>query len=166
MFPIVSAMGFAEKVLRSPGVLEVAGRQLKRYHVASVGQEIEQEVQEAAYAFVAKLLPAPDEETPPAGFTVLHRNSQGAFLDAYSWVWGNVVECRVAAAGVPDLGCDDDDPTHFKSLARQWIGCVWELAPFGHERSAWVRHILEPESADLVGYLADTFSEGMTGGPR
>ncbi|MGH8988091.1 MAG: hypothetical protein ACRDXC_05775 [Acidimicrobiales bacterium] len=159
-------MGFVEKFLGAPGVLEVGGRQLKRYHVASVGQEVEPEVQEAAYAFVAELLPAPDEETPPAGFTVLHRNSQGAFIDAYSWVWGNVIECRVAAAGVPGLGCDDKDPTHFMPLARPWIGCVWELAPIGHERSAWVRHILEPDTPDLVGDLADTYREGMTGGSR
>lgn len=160
----VPAMAFSQKVLRSPGVLEVALRQLKRYHIASVGQEIEQAVLEAAYAFVAGLLPAPDDETPPAGFTVLHRNSQGAFIDAYSWVWANVLECRVAAAGVPELGCRGDDPTHFEPLGRPWIGCVWELAPIGHERSAWVRHILEPDTPDLPGYLTDTFPEGMAGG--
>lgn len=159
-------MGFTEKYVRAPGVIDLAGRQLKRYHITTRGESIEAEVERSAYAFLPSLLPSPDEETPPAGFTVLHRNRQGAFLDAYSWVWGNVVECRTAAAGIPFLGCDDEDPAHFKLLARPWIGCVWELAPFGHERSAWVHHVLEPEVADLAGYLADTYPEGMTGGAR
>ena len=49
---------------------------------------------------------------------------------------------------------------------RRWIGCIWELAPFGHERSSWVRHILEPDLPDLTGYINDTLPEGRTGGAR
>jgi hypothetical protein len=159
-------MGFREKFLRTPGVIEVAGRQIKRYHVNGSDDDIEQAIQRAAYAFLPRLLPDVDEETPPAGFVVLHRNPQGAFLNAYSWVWENVIECQTAAAGVPFLGCDDEDPGNFKQLSRPWIGCVWELAPFGHERSAWVRHVLEPAGPDLDGYLADAYPEGLVGGPR
>jgi hypothetical protein len=162
----LSSMGFKEKFVSTPGVIEIAGRHVKRYHVYTEGEPIEPTVEDAAYAFLPALLPDPDDETPPAAFTILHRNRQGAFLDAYSWVWTNVIECRVAAAGIAFLGCDDEDPTHFKPLSRPWIGCVWELAPFGHERSAWVRHILEPDRPDLAAYLADSFAEGMAGGPR
>lgn len=159
-------MAFTEKFLTTPGVVEIALRQLKRYHVDSSDDEIDVNIRQAAYGFLPVLLPEPDDETPPAGFTILHRNRQGAFLNAYSWVWGNVIECRTAAAGMPFLGCDDEDPTNFKPLARPWIGCVWELAPFGHERSAWVRHVLEPEKPDLSSYLADTYREGLCGGPE
>jgi hypothetical protein len=116
--------------------------------------------------FVASLLPEPDQETPPAGFTVLHRNSQGAFLDAFSWVWSNVIECRTSAAGIPFLGCEDEDPTNFRPLDRPWIGCVWELAPLEHERKAWVRHVLMPDAPHLGAYLADRFPDGMTSGSR
>lgn len=28
------------------------------------------------------------------------------------------------------------------ALAKQWIGCVWELGPLEDERSAWVQHML------------------------
>lgn len=159
-------MGFREKFLRAPGVIEVAGRQIKRYHVNGSDDDIEQVIQRAAYALLPRLLPGVDEETPPAGFVVLHRNRQGAFLCAYSWVWENVIECQTAAAGVPFLGCDDEDPANFRQLSRPWIGCVWELAPFGHERSAWVRHVLEPDPPDLDGYLADSYPDGLVGGPR
>ena len=155
-----------EKLVTGAGITTVAGRQLKRYDVHLPDVEIEDDVRDAAEAFVACLLAELDEETPPAGFTVLHRNAQGAFLDAYSWVWTNVIECRTSAACVPFVGCDDEDPTRFKVLSRPWIGCVWELAPFEHERSAWVRHILEPDMPDLAGYLADNLPDGLAGGPR
>ncbi len=56
------------------------------------------------------------------------------------------------------------DPERFAELARPWIGCVWELPPLGHERSAWVRHVLAPDEPDLPGYLADLLPEGKTGG--
>jgi hypothetical protein len=157
---------FTEKLLTFSGVAEVAGRHIKRYHLHGQEDRIEPEVEHAAHAFLAELLPEADDETPPAGFAVLHRNRQGAFLDAFSWVWENVIECRTSAAGVRELGCDDTDPTHFKPLSRPWIGCVWELAPFGHERSAWVRHILQPAEPNLDLYLADTYPDGMCGGPR
>lgn len=148
-------MTFTEKQMSAPGVVQAGGRHVKRYHIAT-GHPIEDEVQRAAAAILPVLLPAPDGETPPASFAILHRGSgTAAYLNAYSWVWGNVIECRVAAAGVPFLGCPDADPRHFTELGRPWIGCVWELAPLGHERAAWIRHVLAPERPDLPGYLAD-----------
>lgn len=164
--PTVSGMAFTEKYLRSVGPVKVAGREVKRYHVAAIGTEIDDGIQRAAYGLLPKLLPPPDGEAPPASFVVLHRGSgPAAYLCAYSWVWGNVIEARTAAAGVPFLGCEDEDPENFRPLDRRWIGCVWELAPFEHERSAWVRHVLTPAEPDLDGYLADVAPDGMTGGP-
>ncbi|GII84737.1 hypothetical protein Ssi03_27270 [Sphaerisporangium siamense] len=157
-------MPFTEKFLRVPGTIGVDGRHVKRYHVSTLDTEIEPEVQRAAYAFLPRLLPGPDD-TPPAAFAVLHRGSGTAcYLNAYTWVWDNVLECHTAAAGVPFLGCDDTDPTHFKELARPWIGCVWELPPLEHERAAWVRHMLAPDAPLLPAYLADTLPEGRVGG--
>src|SRR6266536_868815 len=160
-------MPFTEKFLRVPGDIEVTGRHVKRYHVNTIDDEIPGAIQEAAYAFLPRLLPEPDGETPPAGWVVLHKGAgTAAYLCSYSWVWGNVVESRTAAAGVPSLGCPDRNPENFRELTRPWIGCVWELPPLGHERSAWVRHVLAPAEPDLGGYLADTLPEGKTGGEQ
>lgn len=159
-------MTFTEKYLRTPGVLEIAGRQVKRYHVNTVDAEISGGVLSAAYDYLPRLLPEPDEETPPASFAVLHRGSgAAAYLLGYSWVWGNVIECRTATAGVPFLGSEEEHPEKFVELTRPWIGCVWELPPLGHERSAWVRHVLAPEQPDLAAYLADMLPEGKIGCP-
>ncbi|MFG3698742.1 hypothetical protein ACGF5C_12610 [Micromonospora sp. NPDC047620] len=158
-------MAFRDKELRTPGPLTVAGRQLKRYHVDQPERRIEPEVEPAAYAVLPRLLPARDGDgTPPAGWVVLHRGADtGAYLLAYSWVWDNVVEVRIAAAGQPALGCPDDDPTRFVDLTRPWAGCVWELGVLEHERAAWARHVLAPERPDLAGWLADTRVEGPVG---
>lgn len=159
-------MPFREKYLRTPGVIDVAGRHVKRYHVTSTDSEIPGEIQRAALDFLPTLLPEPDRETPPASFAILHTSPGASYLCAYSWVWDNVIEARTAAAGVPFLGCEDEDPASFRRVDRPWVGCVWELGPFGHERSAWVRHVLAPARPDLAGYLADTLAGATVGGPR
>lgn len=156
-------MPFTEKILRAPGTVTIGGRHVKRYHVNLDGSDIDQHVQDAAYVFLPSLLPEPDG-TPPATFTVLHQTGQGVFLNAYSWFWDNVIYCRTAAAGVTELGCPDEDTTHWIELDKPLIGCVWELPPIDHERTAWVRHMLVPSVADLDGYLRDMMAEGPVGG--
>ncbi|MBO3745748.1 hypothetical protein J5X84_06660 [Streptosporangiaceae bacterium NEAU-GS5] len=156
-------MPFMEKNLRALAPITVQDRPYKRYHVDRPGHEIEPEVEKAAYAFLPRLVPEPAGDSP-AGWIVLHRGGDtGAYLLAYTWVWDNVVECHVAAAGQPILGCPDEDPTHFILETRPWFGCVWELPALEHERSAWVRHMFVPDEPDLDGYLADTRRPGSVG---
>ena len=97
-------MSITEKFLRAPGPIEASGRMLKRYHITTVEAEIEPGIQKAAYDILPELVPQPDDETPAAGWLVLHTGASGAYLCAYSWVWGNVVEMRSAVAGEPYLG--------------------------------------------------------------
>ncbi|MFF7259041.1 hypothetical protein ACFZCL_01910 [Streptomyces sp. NPDC008159] len=157
-------MSFSEKLLTVPPPVEVAGRHIKRYHVTADPAGIAPEVEKAAYAILPELLPEPDG-TPPVTFVVLHRGGDdGAYLNAYSWVWDNVLHFGGAAAGQPVLGCPDRDPAHFVATGRPWIGCVWELPPIAHERDAWVRHMLAPELPDLDAYLTDSLPAGTTGG--
>ena len=156
-------MSFKEKFLRSRPPVEAAGRIIKRYHVALDPEGVEHEVEQAAFAILPALLPEPDG-TPPATFVVVHRGGDNAaYLNAYSWVWDNVLHYRAAAAAQPELGCRDRDPTHFIVVDRPWIGCVWELPPIAHERDAWIRHMLLPDKPDLEAYLADSMPDGMTG---
>lgn len=155
-------MPFTEKYLWTQPVTEIAGRQVKHYHVNTDDAPIEPEIRAAAERLLPTLFPDPDG-TPPATFVVLHRGRDAAYINAYSWVWDNVLHCATAAAGVPFLDCPDTDPTHFVELKRAWIGCVWEIPPIGHERSAWVRHMLVPDAPDLDAYLADTLPPGRTG---
>jgi len=156
-------MPYTPKHLCPAPVTQIAGRQVKPYYITPPGTTVEPSVLSAAEAFLPGLLPAPDEETPPASFVIVHRSrGAGAYLLAYSWIWGNVLECRAAAAGAAFLGCPDEDNTNFVPLDRHLMGCAWELAPLGHERTAWIRHVLAPSQPDLPGYLADVVPEGPT----
>lgn len=156
-------MAFREKLLTVRPPVEVAGRHVKRYHVTADPSGIAADVEAAAYATLPGLLPEHDG-TPGAAFTVLHRGGDdGAYLNVYTWAWDNALHFSAAVAGQPVLGCPDRDPTHFVPLAPGLIGCVFELPPLLHERDAWVRHVLTPDSPDLPGYLADTLPEGSTG---
>ncbi|WP_377272809.1 hypothetical protein [Peterkaempfera sp. SMS 1(5)a] len=157
-------MAFTEKRLLVLPPVTVAGRRIKRYHVTADPRGIDPGVAEAAYAILPELLPEPDG-TPPVTFTVLHRGGDdGAYLNAYSWVWDNALHFAGAAAGQPFLGCPDDDPSHFVRVTVPLIGCVWEVVPILHERDAWVRHVLAPDRPDPDAYLADSVAEGTTGG--
>lgn len=158
-------MTFTEKFLRTPSPIEVDGWRLKRYYVNNDDTPIDAAIEEAALAHLPTLLPEAQGDTPPAGFIVLHRGSDGAaYLNSYAWVWDNVISCTNAAAGQKVVDCPDDDPTHFVTLTKPWIGCIWELPAVGHERDAWVRHVFAPDEPDLEGYLADSLAEGRTGG--
>src|ERR1700722_12551147 len=159
----VRHMAFTEKLLTSQPPIEVAGRRLKRYYVTSEIAPVTAGIEQAALEQLPKLAPDTDG-APPSGFIVLHRGGDGAaYLNAYTWVWDNVLHMRGAAAAQPALGCTDKDPAHFIELDRPWIGCVWELPPIQHERDAWVRHMLAPDVADLDGYLTDAMPPGRTG---
>jgi hypothetical protein len=157
-------MPFEPKHIRSLAPIVVNDRHIKRYHVSNTEEPIATEIETAAYAMLPQLLPEWDGSTPPASWVILHEGGDGAaYINAYSWVWDNVVEFHAATAGQPFLGCPDRDPTNFMVLDRPWIGCIWELPPFGHERSAWVRHMLDADHPNLDNYLADTMPDGPAG---
>lgn len=153
-----AAMSFTEKNLQVRPVTVVGGRHVKWYEVVTPGLVVTDDLREAAARFLPKLFPDFDDSTPPATFAVLHLSSAGAYLNAYNWAWDNVIHCRTAASGdQPFLGSHHKDITHFTELDKPFIGCVWELPPLEHERSAWVRHMFDTETPDLDAYLADVF---------
>lgn len=157
-------MTFHQKYVHPMPVVELGTRQVKPYHVTREPHGVlAPEIVSAAYKTAAGLMPEPDDEMPPAGWIVLHEGKSAMYLCVYSWVWGNVVHARNAAAGEPYVGCTDDDLTHYTVLTEPLIGCVWELPTMAHERTAWVTHMLKPQVPDLTGYLADTLAEGPTG---
>jgi hypothetical protein len=156
-------MAFHEKDLRVQPPVVVGGRHVKRYEVSTPGLSIGPDLRAAAVEHLPRLYPAFDDPTPPATIAVLHLSAAGAYLNAYNWVWDNVLHCRTAASGdQPFLG-STGDLTTFSPITKDLIGCVWELPPLEHERSAWVRHVLEPDRPDLTAYLADVLADGLVG---
>lgn len=162
-------MALHPKLIRSRPPITVGNRIMKRYDVTLDQEPFSPTIEQAALAMLPHLVPATDDgDTPPAGWIILHQGGdrRATYLNAYSWVWDNVIEVHVAAAAQPHLGCPDDDPTHFMIINKPWVGCIWELPPFGHERSAWVRHIFGADQPNLDAYLADVLPDGPAGQPN
>ena len=114
----------------------------------------------------ACLLAELDEETPPAGFTVLHRNAQEHSLMPTAG-YGPM-------SSVPHLGCvcplrrlrrRGSHPVQGAVAAVDWV-CLGARAVRARTFCLRVRHILEPDMPDLAGYLADNLPDGLAGGPR
>ncbi len=156
----VRGMGFSQRFLASGGVVPVGDWRVKQYLVTVTEQPVERAVVVAAEAYLPKLLPAAaaSDPTPRVAFSVLHKGVDAVWLNLYAWVYGEIVHCRAAGAGL-------DAPTAFTPLTEPLIGCVWELPALVHERSAWVRHGLQPEKPDVDAYLADLLPDGPVGGP-
>jgi hypothetical protein len=150
-------MGFSERYVRPGGVVPVGDWRVKQYLVTITKGVMDGAVVEAAASFLPKLLPS-TADPPRLAFSVLHKGMDAIWLNLYAWVHGEILHCRAASAtfGVP---------TAFVPLSEPLIGCVWELPALVHERSAWVRHGLQPSSPAVAAYLDDFLPEGPVGAP-
>lgn len=157
-------MSFAPRHLFTRPPLTLADRWVKRYEISIESSGVPAVVADNAYRLLPTLLPAVGDH-PTASFSVLHRGEAGSYLLAYTWTLGDVLVLHKAVAGIPALGAPDDDPAHFGLSTEAWIGCVWELGPLEHERSAWVEHVLRPERPDIAAYVDDVLSVASVGEP-
>lgn len=162
--PYGHAMAYPTPHVWHAGTDLVGGRPVKRYHLGREGVPISPVIEDRAGALIPAMF-APDDGTPQVAFTTLFRSGAGSHLNVYSWYWDNVIHARFAGGGVPFLGCPDDNPENLVMLDLPVAGCVYELSVLIHERSAWIRHMLMPDTPDLDAYLADTFSPGPAGLP-
>ena len=140
--------------------MPVGDWRVKQYLVTVTPTELDGVTVEAAQAYLPKLLPsaAGTDPTPRVAFSVLHKGVDAVWLMAYAWVYGEIVHCRGASAPL-------SGPLEFTPLTEPLIGCVWELPALVHERSAWVRHGLQPDSPVVDEYLADFLPAGPVGRP-
>ena len=160
-------MAFVERIMRPGGPVEAGGWTIKRYELTLDGAPVDAEVRAAAERVLPSLLPAGldnqalagvGDGTPRCGFSVLHQGKQAIWLNVNSWCYGDAVHTRLASAPLAE-------PTGFAVVTEPLIGCVWELAAHVHERSAWVRRVLTPDTPDVDGYLMDVLPAGPVGGP-
>jgi hypothetical protein len=91
-----------------------------------------------------------------AGSLIVHRAVDATFVLLDWWVGFNMLRHRVWAA-------PNDAPLTLQSIDETGIAmCVWELAVVQHERAAWLRHVLTPDSAGrLDDYFADTLTADL-----
>ncbi|MCE7010553.1 hypothetical protein LWC34_48290 [Kibdelosporangium philippinense] len=159
-------MSFTERYSRPLPATLVDGWTIKPYQVAIRQEPIATSTTAAADEFLRKLLPDSlthpslvheQASSPKYAFAVLHQGADALWLNLYVWVYQAILHVRAASSTL--------DTVEFSELTEPLIGCVWELPALVHERSAWVRHVMTPDSPDLDAYLADVLPAGPVGGP-
>ena len=151
-------MAFEERIMRPVEATPVGRWVLKGYHLTLAGAEIEPTTAAAAVEHLGTIVDAPLEGEPSHGFYVLHHGEDALWLIVWTWRYADIVTVACSRASL-------DPPTVFTPLSEPLAGCVWELAALVHERSAWVRHTMQPASPDLSAYLLDVLPEGPVGAP-
>ncbi|MDH6580633.1 hypothetical protein [Kitasatospora sp. MAP5-34] len=130
----------------------VRGWTVKRYGVSSLRDSPGGEVLDFARLAVGRSLPVADGDGPAYGYSVVHEDEDGCYVVVGWWSRnGLILHSRTWLANWADL-------TAITPAPGGATACVWELVAVGHERDAWVRHVLRPAEPDFGAYVASTVS--------
>jgi hypothetical protein len=143
---------YAARSVRCLELLMFDRWRLKLYGIAYRGERPVHALVEAAVAAVQEWLPRPavSDDRYGVGFIGAHdgRGANFVFVDwwanedelhHHTWLSTKQEPGRLRATGPDDF-----------------TACAWDLAVIGHEREAWVRHVLaRTQGPDLDAYLAD-----------
>jgi hypothetical protein len=143
---------YVTRSIRFLDLISFDGWRLKLYGIAYRGERPVEALVEAAAAAARERVPRPavTDDRYGVGFVGAHngRGENFVFVDwwaredelhHHTWLSSHEEPGRLRATGPDDLAM-----------------CAWDLAVIGHERAAWVRHVLtRVEGPDLDAYLGD-----------
>jgi hypothetical protein len=146
----VAATDVSQRPITFLGTHDIEGWKIKTYRTTSLGADL----MSAARRRAADALPARPDRVGAfgVGFLIVHQTAGSCFALVDWWVREDELHQRVFAASA-------DRPASFEPLPTPVVGCVPALGVLGHERQAWLRHVLaNPAGPDIEAYLADTFT--------
>lgn len=153
MNPAISlAEPYGPRWVRCLDSLTFDGWRVKLYGIAYRGDRPVQALVDAAVAAAQESLPRPaaTNHRYGVGFVGAH-DGRGANFVFVDW-WANEDELHHRAW----LSSKEEPGTLRATGPNDFTACTWDLAVIGHERGAWVRHVLaRPQGPDLDAYLAD-----------
>lgn len=131
---------------------EVRGWTVKRYGISATRPSPPDAVVQAARLAVERSLPDAYPSALSCGFSVLHEDPDGCYVVVGWWSPNRVIlHTRTWIA-------DWADPTAWQPAPGAATACIWEMVALAAERDAWVRHVVQPQTPDLAGYLAATIT--------
>lgn len=147
---------YEPRAVRSAGVRASGGWRLKRYEIVLGDGPLDEGVFAGADDLALGALPVPGEteRRPGVGFMILHQGRGASYVVLGWWDNENELPLRVWVRGADDAG--------WREAAGPESVCVWDLRVLHHERGAYVRHVLAPETPDVEGYVADTAGDSRT----
>ena len=149
------AEAYTPRPISALGVEEIAGWRLKVYGIAYGRDGPRPELVDASLAAASERLPQPPitEARYGIGFLGVHDGRGENFVFVDWWAHENELHHQI-------LFSPSDEPGQLRAgTDGDPIACAWDLSVVGHERDAWVRHVLaNPHGPDLDAYLADQLS--------
>lgn len=138
------------------GDWDVAAHRIKLYGMSEADSaRIDDATVDSAREFTSAALPeaaAREGDSSGLGFAMIHRGEMGTWLLVHWWAHEDI-GCQIMALAAPGTSA-------FKSVAdRPLHACVWEQVVIGHERDAWVEHMMRTRP-DEDAYLADRLRDG------
>jgi hypothetical protein len=125
---------------------------IKRYAVSALRPAPPDEVLELARRAVDRSLPDAYPDALSVGYSVVHEDEDGCYVVVGWWSRNRVIlHTRTWLADWDDLTTLVEAPAHATA-------CIWELVAMGHERDAWVRHVVQPDIPDIDAFLRSTVS--------
>ena len=141
---------YAQRSLTAPAPVEHGSWTVKRYAVSALRPAPPDEVHDFARRAVELTLPS--LESKGFAFSVVHEDEDGCYVVVAWWSPNRLIlHSRTWIAEWSDLRTPMPAPANATA-------CIWELVAIGHERDAWVRHVVQPEHPDFSAYLASTVS--------
>jgi hypothetical protein len=147
---------YAARPIRCVDILSFDGWRLKLYGIAYRRERPLDALVEAAVAVAQERVPRPAVagDRCGVGFVGAHDGRGGNFVFV-DW-WENEDELHHHTWRATKDAPDELRPTGPDDFA----ACAWDLAVIGHERDAWVRHVLaRPGGPDLEAYLDDRLDD-------
>jgi hypothetical protein len=143
---------YAARSVRCLNLLGFDGWRLKLYGITYGGKRPVQALVDAAVVAAEERLPRPavTHDRYGVGFVAAH-DGRGANFVFVDW-WANEDELHHLT-----WLSSKEDPGRLRATGPDdFTACAWDLAVIGHERAAWVRHVLaRPAGPDLDAYLHD-----------
>ncbi len=143
---------YATRSIRCLDILSFDGWRLKLYGIAYQRERPGQALVDAAVAAATQRLPRPAvaRDRYGVGFACAHDGRGGNFVFV-NW-WANEDELHHHA-----WRSTNEEPQQLRPTGPDdFTACAWDLAVIGHERNAWVRHVLgRADGPDLGAYLDD-----------
>lgn len=142
---------YAPRPIRFVELWKIADWRLKVYSIVYGGERLDSVLVGAARRVTEHRLTANAEATNHCGvgFVGIHQGKTGNFVFVDWWADENELHHHVYVS-------PSDRPAELEYMTPTGLAaCAWDLFLIGHERDAWVRHVLQQASApDVDGYLA------------
>jgi hypothetical protein len=143
---------YATRSVRFLDLLDFDGWRLKLYGITYRGERPRQALVDAAVAAARERLPRPavTGNRYGVGFVGAHDGRGGNFVFVDWWADEDELHHHTWRSST-------DEPGWLRATGPDDLAaCAWDLAVIGHERAAWLRHVLtRADGPDLDAYMAD-----------